>query len=125
VGSISGGSSPNARTRTLRPYAPARAAADAVEGTDDRLERRRVDRLVHADAPGDDVGAARLDVGDSGGVGASRHGVLRVVDHFELDAEVGLDGVDEGGDGAVAATRDRAMLAVDQELGRDARALLA
>src|SRR2546425_13090583 len=83
-------------------------AADAVEGADDGLERGRVDRLVHADAPGDDVGAARLDVGDSGGVGAGRHGVLRVVDHLELDAEVGLDGVDEGGDGAVAATRDRA-----------------
>jgi hypothetical protein len=45
--------------------------------------------------------------------------VLGVVDHLDVDAEVALQGVDEGGDGAVALAGHRAVLAVDEQLGGD------
>jgi len=60
-----------------------------------------------------------LDVGDGGGTGAGPDGVLGVVDHVQVDAEVGLEGGHEGVDGAIALADDGAVLPVHPELGRD------
>src|SRR3546814_18217803 len=47
------------------------------------------------------------------------HGVLAVVDHFEVDPEIGLEGGHEGGQRTGAGAVQRAVLAVDGHLGRD------
>src|SRR5439155_10063183 len=109
---------PALRRRLTRPE-----SAQAVDGAHDRLERRGGDRLVHADTPGDALVAPGLDVGDGSGVGAGADGVLGVVDDLDVDAEVGLEGVHERRDRAVALPGYRPVLVLDEELGRDARPL--
>src|SRR4029453_7806356 len=63
------------------------------------------------------VGALRLDVSDGHGIRPGADRVLAVVDDVDLDAEVGLEAGDEGGDGPVALAGDGAVLAVHHELG--------
>jgi len=50
-----------------------------------------------------DVG---FDVGGGCGVGAGGHGVFVVVEDPDLDAELAVECLDEGGDGAVFQSRE-------------------
>ena len=127
------GSHPRDPNRTLltgSPYGSWRWTtrcfrAVAVDGADDGLERRGEDALVEADAPADlAVGPLGLDVGDGGGVGAGADRVLGVVDHLDVDAEVGLQGGTKAAIGPLPSPY-RAVLAVDEQLRGDRGALVA
>src|SRR4029078_8217227 len=74
----------------------------AVDGVDDRAERRRDDGRVNGDAPAGIVVAVRLHVGRGGRVLALRHRVLVLLAHVDLDAEPLLERVDERCDRAVS-----------------------
>src|SRR5690606_17909468 len=94
------------------------SARGAVHGRDDGLERGCGGVGVDADPPQHLAVDVALQVGRRLGVAARAQGVLDVVEDADLDAD-GVDGVDEGGDGAVADAFELADLAVDADVGAD------
>src|SRR5690606_20538384 len=81
-------------------------AQRTVDGGDDRLERRRRDGRIDADAPQDVVADGALDIGRRGRVTALGQRVLGVVEHRDLDP-VARERRDEGRDRAVALAVER------------------
>ena len=77
---------------------------EAVDGAEDGFDRGEFDVGVHASAPfGFAVGEADLDVGDGAGFGAGAEGVLFEIGNFKAGRAALMQGVDEGGEGAIAA----------------------
>ena len=64
-----------------------------------------------------------LDIGDRARIGARAYGMLAIVEHAQLDAEIALERVDEGVDRAVAMALDGALRAVVHDLGGELPAL--
>src|SRR5690606_36672111 len=100
-------------------------AKQTVNRRDDRLELRRSDGRIDADAPQDVVADGALDIGSLGRVTALGQRVLGVVEHRDLDP-VARERRDEGRDRAVALAVERHGLTSVGELDREGvRAVLA
>src|SRR5688500_13460994 len=78
----------------------------AVHGGHDGAQRPGDDVRIAPDPPEDPVADGALHVGRGPRVPTGGHGVLGVVQYPDVDVE-GAQGVDERGDGAVAAALDR------------------
>src|SRR6267154_3582951 len=90
----------------------------AVGGRRHRLERRRHDVRIHADAPQHaTVSGFRFDEANGLRIRACAGGVLVIVAHLDADAAVPAERVDIARDGAVAAAADLLFLAVELHLG--------
>src|ERR1700730_2638963 len=132
--SVKAGARPSSETTSMCPWsswntiAPDPLSPPAVTGErgEHRPQRRRDDIRMDAHAPPKGpVAADGLHIRGRGGVGALADGVLRVVDHVEGGSEPAPQRVHEGGDGAIARARHRAVGTLHHELSRDARALVA
>src|SRR5690606_38096907 len=119
-GKRSGGTGMPRPRRSTRPSGPRSGVAPgAVDRGDDRLERGGRGVGVDADTPQDPavVRPADLALHVAGrlGVAARAHRVLHVVEHADVEADVG-ERVAEGGDRAVAHALDLPDLAVDPDV---------
>ena len=101
------------------------AGQPSIDRVCDRVQRGGDDAGMHTDAPYCLVVDVGFDVGGGCGIGAGGHGMLVVVQDSDPDAELAVDCLDEGGDGAVARAVKLGEVAIDGYLCGDLVVLAA